>query len=165
MSLVRFGPFEFDLTTTELRKSGSPVSLERQPALTLALLLSRAGRLVPREDLRRAVWPADVHVDFDRGLNYCIRQLRATLGDDAKTPRFIETVPRQGYRFVATVTSPVEAAVPKPDRRPRRRALAAAAALLVAGLAWDRITPNPTRSARHHAAVVTTLQALHDLVF
>lgn len=138
------------------------MSLERQPALTLALLVSRAGRLVPREDLRRAVWPSGVHVDFDRGLNYCIRQLRAALNDDARAPKFIETVPRQGYRFVA----PVEAVRDSPTRRPWSLAVRIAAALLVvASLAWDRVFPDPERGARHHAAAVATLRTIHSLIF
>lgn len=162
MNSVRFGAFEFDVATAELRKSGLPVSLERQPALTLALLVSRAGRLVPREDLRRAVWPSDVHVDFDRGLNYCIRQLRAALNDDARAPTFIETVPRQGYRFVA----PVEAVREGATRRPWSLAVRIAAALLVvAGLGWDRVSPDPERSARHHAAALTALRTIHSLIF
>ena len=167
MSTLRFDSFELDLTTSELRRAGRVVPLERQPAVTLALLASRPGRLVPREDLRRALWPADVHVDFDRGLNYCIRQVRAALGDDAKTPRFIETVPRQGYRFVAAIHA---AGVNRPAPsvfRVRQRTFAAAAvfAVVVGGLAWDRADRDPSRSARHHAAAVTALQAVHDLLF
>ena len=167
MSTVRFGAFELDLATSELRRAGRVVPLERQPAVTLALLASRPGRLVPREDLRRALWPSDVHVDFDRGLNYCIRQVRAALGDEAKTPRFIETVPRQGYRFVAAVHAPAGSRPARPAVRFRLRTFAAAAlvALVLGGLAWDRMERDPSRSARHHAAAVSALQAVHDLVF
>src|SRR4051812_26393329 len=121
--MVYFGPFEFDPGTHELRRDDTPVPLERQPAMALDLLVSRRGRLVPREEIRRAIWPQDVHVDFDRGMNYCIRQLRAALEDDARHPRYIETVPRQGYRFVGTVQQPCApgaVALPAPrDRRAR----------------------------------------------
>ncbi len=99
----RFGAYDFDLTTGELRRDGVPIPLQRQPARALACLVARAGTLVPRADLHAAIWGQDVHVDFDRGLNYCIRQLREVLIDDAKAPRYIETIARQGYRFVAPV--------------------------------------------------------------
>ena len=163
----RFDGYEIDLGTGELRRSGQPVALQRQPARVLARLVSRAGTLVPREELHAAVWGDGVHVDFERGLNYCIRQLRQALGDDPKAPRFIKTVARQGYRFVAVV----EVAGPPPHpvqsaawpRVPRRWRLAAAAvAVLVVGLAADRmIGGNP----QHHDTAVAVVQALHDAVF
>jgi DNA-binding winged helix-turn-helix (wHTH) protein len=101
----RFDDYEIDLGTGELRRNGRPVPLQRQPARVLARLVASAGTLVPREALHAAVWGDGVHVDFERGLNYCIRQLRQTFDDDPKAPRFIETVARQGYRFVAAVHS------------------------------------------------------------
>ena len=101
MTPLRFFDFELDPATGELWRRGHTVPLERQPAIALACLASHAGRLVTRDELRRAIWPDGVHVDFERGMNYCIRQLRAALGDEAREPVFIETIPRRGYRFIA----------------------------------------------------------------
>jgi DNA-binding winged helix-turn-helix (wHTH) protein len=98
-----FDSFELNLATGELRRDGAPVRLEHQPARALMVLVARAGELVTRDELRREIWDDDTFVDFDRGLNYCIRHLRAALGEDARQPRFIQTVPRQGYRFIAEV--------------------------------------------------------------
>jgi DNA-binding winged helix-turn-helix (wHTH) protein/TolB-like protein len=109
----RFGLFEFDDQGRVLRKQGRLVRLEPQPARALALLLARPGALVTREELRRALWEPGVHVDFERGLAYAIAQVRAALGDTADNPRFVETVPRQGYRFIAPVQSG-----PSPSNRP-----------------------------------------------
>ncbi len=98
----RFAEYEFDATTGELAGPGGHRRLEPQPARVLAQLLGRAGELVTREDLRREVWP-DTHVDFDQGLNYCIRQIRNALGEAADSPEYLETLPRRGYRFIAPV--------------------------------------------------------------
>ena len=98
---VSFDEFQLNLATGELLRNGAPVPLEHQPMRALVLLASRTGQLVTRDELQRAVWDADTFVDFDRGMNYCIRHLRAALGDEARQPRFIQTVPRQGYRFIA----------------------------------------------------------------
>ena len=99
----RFGLFEFDDRAGILTRSDRPVALEPQPARALALLLSRAGDLVTREEMRAHLWGADTHVDFDRGLAYSIGQLRAALGDSADNPRFIQTLPRRGFSFIAPV--------------------------------------------------------------
>jgi DNA-binding winged helix-turn-helix (wHTH) protein/TolB-like protein len=101
----RFGLFEFDDRAGILTRSDRPVALEPQPARALALLLSRAGDLVTREEMRAHLWGADTHVDFDRGLAYSIGQLRAALGDSADNPRFIQTLPRRGFTFIAPVDS------------------------------------------------------------
>jgi DNA-binding winged helix-turn-helix (wHTH) protein len=159
----RFFDYEINLETGELRRHGQPVRLQRQPARVLARLVSQAGTLVPREELHAAIWDQGVNVDFERGLNYCIRQLRQALDDDARTPRFIETVARQGYRFVAVVT-PVDRTSHGPARgRARRRwRWAVAAALIVVGFAADRVGGgNPT----HHEWTVTVARAVHDAVF
>ena len=97
----RFGVFEFDNASGELRKSGRGVALEPQPARALGVLLSRADQLVTRDQLKEAVWGKDTHVDFDRGLAYCISEIRTALGDSGDSPRFIQTLPKKGYRFVA----------------------------------------------------------------
>jgi DNA-binding winged helix-turn-helix (wHTH) protein/TolB-like protein len=102
--IYRFGIFEFDDRTAILARSDRTVPLEPQPARALALLLSRAGTLVTREELRGHLWGQDTHVDFDRGLAYCIGQLRAALGDAADNPRFVQTLPRRGFTFIAPVT-------------------------------------------------------------
>ncbi|HMA16938.1 MAG TPA: winged helix-turn-helix domain-containing protein, partial [Thermoanaerobaculia bacterium] len=101
--VVRFGAFEVDLRTGELRRKGLKVDLQEQPFRILALLLERPGELVTREELRQKLWPDDVVVEFDQGLNNAIKKLRYALDDSAETPRFVETLPRRGYRFVAPV--------------------------------------------------------------
>jgi DNA-binding winged helix-turn-helix (wHTH) protein/TolB-like protein len=101
----RFGIFEFDDRAAVLTRSERPVALEPQPARALALLLSRAGDVVTREELRAHLWGGDTHVDFDRGLAYCIGQLRSALGDAADNPRFIQTLPRRGFSFIAPVST------------------------------------------------------------
>jgi DNA-binding winged helix-turn-helix (wHTH) protein/TolB-like protein len=99
----RFGIFEFDCSALELRREGALVRLQAQPAQVLGRLLQRAGDVVSREELRQAVWPDGTFVDFERGLNFCIAQIRAALNDDALEPRFIRTIPKRGYQFIAPV--------------------------------------------------------------
>jgi DNA-binding winged helix-turn-helix (wHTH) protein/TolB-like protein len=118
--LHKFGIFEFDSGTGELRKNGRLVSLEPQPARALALLLSKAGDIVTRDELRDAVWGAETHVDFDRGIAYCLSQIRTALGDSGDNPRFVQTVPRRGFKFIA----PVIAAGETPSAKPRREPVA-----------------------------------------
>jgi len=101
--VVRFGTFEADLATRELRKSGVRIKLHGQPFELLAMLLERPGEAVPREELRQRLWSTDTFVDFDAGVNTAINRLREALGDSAESPRFIETLPRRGYRFIAPV--------------------------------------------------------------
>ncbi|OLC78077.1 MAG: hypothetical protein AUH72_16520 [Acidobacteria bacterium 13_1_40CM_4_65_8] len=101
--VIRFGDFEFDERAGELRRNGTTTRLEPQPARVLALLVERAGEVVTRAELQQRVWSGDTFVDFDRGLNYCIAQIREALGDSASEPRFVETLPRRGYRFIAPV--------------------------------------------------------------
>ena len=102
-AVIRFGEFELDLRTAQLRAAGVLTRLQPQPAKVLALLASNRGNLVSREQIRQQIWGAATFVDFEQGLNFCIRQIRTALGDDADCPRFIETLPRRGYRFVAAV--------------------------------------------------------------
>jgi eukaryotic-like serine/threonine-protein kinase len=103
--LVTFGVFELDLYSGELRKSGARLSLQQQPLQVLLVMLERPGELITREDLRKRLWSQDTFVDFDQGLNAAIKRLRVTLGDSADSPRFIETVPRRGYRFIAPASA------------------------------------------------------------
>src|SRR5918993_5205039 len=102
-SITSFGVFEVDRRSGDLRKAGVRIRLAAQPFQVLILLLDRAGDVVTREELQRHVWPADTFVDFDRGLNKAVNRLRETLGDTADSPRFIETIPKRGYRFIAPV--------------------------------------------------------------
>ena len=101
--LVRFGVFELDLKTGELRKKGARVRLQEQPFQVLAMLVQRPGDLVTRGELRARVWPDAVFVDFDQGLNRAVLKIRRVLGDLAESPRFVETLERRGYRFIAAV--------------------------------------------------------------
>ncbi len=101
--IVRFGSFEADLHTRELRKHGLKLKVQEQPFQVLAMLLARPGELVTREEIRSRLWPQDTFIDFDHGLNAAVRRLRDALNDDAETPRFVETLPRRGYRFIAPV--------------------------------------------------------------
>src|SRR5215207_4800320 len=105
-SLVRFGAFQLDLQTGELQKGGARINLPDQPFRVLATLLERPGELVTREELRQRLWSAETFVDFEHGLNAAVRRLRDALGDSADVPRFIETLPRRGYRFIAPVIDP-----------------------------------------------------------
>ena len=109
--VVRFGVFEADLRAGELHKQGLRVKLQPQPFQILTILLEHAGELVTREELRRKLWPSGVFVDFEHSLNSSVKKLREALGEDAGTPRYIETLPRRGYRFVGTV-APVELVQP-----------------------------------------------------
>ena len=95
---LHFGIFELAPDTGKLAREGVPVRLQPQPAKVLALLVRRAGEVITREDLRREVWGDGTHVDFDRGLNFCIAQIRTALGDSAESPRYLQTIPKQGYR-------------------------------------------------------------------
>ena len=104
--LYRFGVFELEAQTGELRRKGIKLKLQDQPYQVLLKLLEHAGQTVTREQLRSALWPADTFVDFETGLNTTIKRLRETLGDSAENPAFIETVPKRGYRFIAPVTAP-----------------------------------------------------------
>jgi DNA-binding winged helix-turn-helix (wHTH) protein/TolB-like protein len=108
----RFGVFEFNGATLELRRNGAVVPIEPQPARALARLLDRAGEVITRDDLKDAVWSKETHVDFERGLAYLISQIRNALGDTADNPRFVQTLPRKGYKFIA----PVQLLSPAPNR-------------------------------------------------
>lgn len=152
--ILRFGVFEVDLRSGELRKQGIRVKLQDQPFLVLKLLLQRSGKLVTREELRLQIWGADTFVDFDNGLNTSINKLREALGDSADSPQFIETLPRRGYRFIApvtgidgttkgTATGVSAGATP----RSRKVVVTVAVVVLAAGIAGGRLWRS--RQARH----------------
>src|SRR5262245_25491280 len=136
---VRFGVFEVDVSSGELRKNGVKVKLQEQPFRVLVALLQHEGEVVTREELRQELWSTDTFVDFDHSLNAAVKRLRDALDDTAENPRFIETLPRRGYRFMAPVTSPGTIAVsvsePTVARRPplTRRLVASVLAGLLAG--------------------------------
>jgi len=145
-SIYRFGNFEVDTRSGELRRSGVRIKVQDQPFRILIKLLERAGEVVTRDDLRSALWSADTFVDFDTVLNTAVKRLREVLGESADQPIFIETIPRRGYRFVAPVNGGSEAVATAPERSKRPSAwwfAAAIASLLVAGaigafLVWVR---------------------------
>jgi DNA-binding winged helix-turn-helix (wHTH) protein/TolB-like protein len=99
----RFGLFEFDAAIRELRRESALVRLQSQPAQVLSYLIEHAGNVVSREELHRTVWGNETFVDFERGLNFCIAQIRSALGDDSVAPRYVRTVPRRGYQFIAPI--------------------------------------------------------------
>jgi TolB-like protein/Tfp pilus assembly protein PilF len=103
MALIRFGEFELDEQTLELRRKGALIRVQQQPARVLAFLLRQAGQLVTRQQIQRTIWGQETFVDFEQSLNFCIRQIRITLNDHADKPLFIETLPRLGYRFIGSV--------------------------------------------------------------
>ena len=107
---LRFGPFELDVRSGELRRNGTTVRLQPQPFKVLVLLACRPGEVVTREEVQAEVWPAGTFVDFEQSLNFCIRQIRAALGDNANAPRYVETLPRRGYRWMGGAVERVTAA-------------------------------------------------------
>ena len=134
--MIRFGLFEADLSAGELRRQGRNVKLQEQPFQVLAVLLRRPGEVVTREELQRELWPADTFVEFDQGLNTAIKKIRQALGDSADNPRFVATVPRKGYRFIAPVLGTGEPAeLQKPSIRRRVFQICALITLLATGIA------------------------------
>jgi Tol biopolymer transport system component/DNA-binding winged helix-turn-helix (wHTH) protein len=164
---ICFEEFEADLQTQELLRSGRRVRLPNQSFIVLAMLLQKPGQLVTREDLRKALWPKDTYVEYDQALNAAVNRLREALRDSADSPRYIETLPRRGYRFIAAIqpsadptpamaaTSPIP-----PTSQPNRRWLAVGAALVaVFAAAW--ILPRTFQSPRA-AATLTPFTSLPD---
>ena len=163
--LVRFGTFEVDLPAGELHKGGVKLKLTGQPFQVLAILLERPGEVVTRQELQKRLWP-DTFVDVDHNLNTAINKIREVLGDSAESPRFVETLPRRGYRFIGGLERPVqpvvEAAVEpvttsEPDRGSDSRELwwkVAAVIVTVsiivvgAGVIYRRSKPQRPRSRR-----------------
>src|SRR5262249_17395701 len=138
--IIRFGIFEVDLQAGDLRRNGMKLRLQEQPFQVLRVLLERPGEVVSRSALREQLWPGDTFVDFDHSLNAAIKRLRHALGDSAENPRFVETVARRGYRFVAPVNGAAASQpsihVAGPARihsRPGWMIAAAAAVLLILG--------------------------------
>lgn len=111
---AQFGEFKFDSASRTLLRNGRPVKIQPQPLRVLGILLARPGEVITRDELRQAIWGDTTFVEFDQGLNYSIRQIRLALHDEAARPMFIETLPKQGYRFIAQIESPPPVSVPKP---------------------------------------------------
>jgi Tol biopolymer transport system component/DNA-binding winged helix-turn-helix (wHTH) protein len=159
-SIVRFGTFELELQTGELRHAGRKVKLQEQPFQVLAALLENPGRIVTRDELRSKLWPEDTFVDFDHSLNAAIKRLRDALGESADAPVFIETLARRGYRFIAPVngsSSPSAAGVAAPERN---KSIFPARGIVIAGLApvllalllwtaWRRVPAQATGGIEH----------------
>ena len=122
-SVLRFASFELDVRSRELRSGGARVRLQEQPFEILRLMLERPGDVVTRDELRQRLWPDGTFVDFEHSLNAAVKRLRAALGDDAEHPRFVETLPRRGYRFIARLEEPVTAHVPAVAREAARLAV------------------------------------------
>jgi len=144
----KFGDFEFDDRRRSLRVRGQPVRLTGQAIDLLCLLLERPGELLSREEIRRRLWP-DSNVEFDHSLDVVVSRLRTVLGDRSPSPRYIETVPRRGYRFIEPVTVRPEGLQPTQPRRSRRfvayaavAILAALVAILFARTRYDRLVPS-----------------------
>jgi DNA-binding winged helix-turn-helix (wHTH) protein len=170
--------WEFDVASGELRRDGTSVRLEPQPAALLALLASRAGEVVTHEEIRRHIWGDETHVNFHDGVHYCVRQVRAALGDRAQDPRFIDTIPRRGYRLRAdaillldtlTITSSgsanparprLSALSPRPATWRRRLAIACISAALAGTTAFVERRPN-----NHHQIAAAVLERVHNLIF
>jgi TolB-like protein/DNA-binding winged helix-turn-helix (wHTH) protein/Tfp pilus assembly protein PilF len=135
ISELRFGPFELHLSTGELRKSGALINLPPQPFKILALLASRTGQLVTREEIQQQIWGNGTFVDFEHGLNFAIQRVRTALGDVADTPRYIETLPRRGYRFIAPVTPVGTDAAPLHVENPQSKKARLSYRLAISGAA------------------------------
>jgi DNA-binding winged helix-turn-helix (wHTH) protein len=129
-SLIRFGTFEVDLRTGELRKAGAKLKLTGQPFEVLVILLEHAGDIVTREELQKRLWP-DTFVNVEHNLNIAINKIREALGDSAEKPTFVETLPRRGYRFIAPLQTPER--ISDSEKDPRSR------------LPLEEIAPDPRR--------------------
>src|SRR5580698_4899875 len=116
--MVRFGLFELDLRAGQLSRNGAKIRLPQQSLQLLTALLERPGEILSREELTQRLWSSDVFVDFDHGLNKSIQKLRDALGDSADSPRYIETIPRVGYRFIAPVNNGTRLQEQQPDPPP-----------------------------------------------
>ena len=178
-SLVHFADYTFDLGTGELRLGSTPLKLQPQPAKVFAALIRHAGQVVTRQQLADEVWGAETFVDNEQGLNFAIRQIRAVLGDDAVQPRFLETLPKRGYRFIAPLSDAgalEEVAVPTSERAPPAArpgfpwrltiscaALGVVAATLIVGLNWDHLRRRWRPELSGHRIESLAVLPLHNL--
>src|SRR5215472_6600454 len=158
--LIRFGEFLLNCESAELRRNGDKASLQGQPLQILTMLVEKPGRMVTREELKKRLWPSDTFVDFDQSLNRAVNRLREALGDSAEHPRFVETLPRRGYRFIA----PVAKDGPKGDTQspnvyqlPSSPEARARGLELVTAISTVLPAPKPRRDRRFFAAIVLVL--------
>ena len=162
--VVRFGPFQLDVRAAELRLNGSKTKLPEQPFQVLTALLEKPGEVVTREELRQRLWGADTFVDFEHGLNTAVKRLREALGDSAENPRFIETLPRHGYRLIVPVENlrPPTATPAVPARRWRvwLAVVAVTAVVVAAGLLWRQRLLDRFRSVKIESVAVLPLENL-----
>jgi cholera toxin transcriptional activator len=159
--VFRFGAFEADPSSGELRKSGVRVRLQGQPFQVLMLLLERPGELVSRDDIRRKLWPADTFVDFDHSLNTTINKIREALNDSAASPRFVETLAKRGYRFLAHVDF---GALSPSDNRPESDAAQSDGTASFSAISLTRLEDVPTISGAYVRALFVLIQVMY-LVF
>jgi DNA-binding winged helix-turn-helix (wHTH) protein len=179
MAMSHFvGGTTFNAATGEVCRDRTIRRLEPQPTLVLTLLIHRAGGLVTHDEIRHAVWGDETHVDFRDGVHYCIRRIRAALGDDARAPRIVTTVPRRGYRLSAeALLSPDPVLAPSSQSRPserlsvpnavvrpfgRRRHFVIAGLVAGLGIATAIVERRPNN---HHDAAVAVLKAVHDFIY
>ena len=169
---LRFGRFEADLETGLLTRDGTPVRFQPQPFKVLVLLARRAGQVVTRDEIRLEVWGEDTFVNFDQGLAYCLNQIRGALGEQAQAHRYVQTLPRRGYRFIAPVTvvprgsredasgraaDDARGATPAPSPRPAR---ASAVAAVLLALVTVRSLPTPASGDARTLIVVLPFEEL-----
>ena len=160
--LIRFGTFELNLTTQEMRKSGTLLKLSPQPFKLLVMLARRSGQVVSRDEIQEALWGAGTYVDFEQGMNHCVKQIRNALSDSADSPLYVETVPRRGYRFLApvvtkTILTPAPRVVvstsgmsPRPEVLTKQQGLAGAV---------PQSVPDPTKTAKASTPAVEAVPA------
>lgn len=144
--VFQFGVFELDDETLELRREGRLIHLRHQPARVLRMLLERAGRLVSRNEITNELWPSDVDVDVEQGLNHCVKEVRAALGDRPESPRYLQTLPRRGYRMLMEV-SERRADTKRPE--PPSKAVNGSGPTLVTGARKVRVTISVARAHDH----------------
>lgn len=176
--ILRFGVFEVDLSAGDLRKGGLKVKLQEQPFQVLAMLLAHPGEVATREELRSKLWPADTFVDFETGINTAIKKIRDALGDTAESPRFVETLPRRGYRFIAPVDGyvglaggqpgvpPLQTEVPQTKKLGLRYAavIAAAAVIVAAVLVFVLRSPLPAPKVLRTVQITSDRRTKHNRI-
>ena len=152
--VIRFEGFEVDLRAQELYKAGRKIKLQVQPFQVLAMLLEQPGEVVTRDEMQKKLWPADTFVDFDHSVNTAIKKLRQALGDDKNKPRFVETLPKRGYRFLASVKKPATSSAPA-----ETRVAAPTAAKDAAASSWVGLVAKVCCEHGHSFAVVSIDEA------
>ena len=158
---VRFGVFEFDPQAGELRRNGAKVRVEGQPVTILGLLLEDPGRLVTREELKEKLWPGETFVDFDHSINVAVKRLREALDDSADTPRYIQTLPRRGYRFIYPVSPPPAEITPALSFAGRLWILASVLTIVLGAAGWWLLRrPKPALASPVHSLAVLPLKNL-----